>query len=358
MNFNLFSDLFFHAPDKEQMVKKSPDIVKTVLEDMGNYKNSVGFAMTIKDTAKVLLIMIDSEEWGAIVQRIMDSFCDFFRTCDKFLLPSELREEFLKSVALYCADCSERKELVEELTAMFDISVEAANFFWGTFIRKFANELLAYYIHFMVHNGEDYVAIVPVAARFVLTSQPTDTLDFKQTMHYVGGANVKSILRAALKIKNKNHEWLRVIEVVKKYFLISEFAAAPEAELMAWTETQDRGGLTKISSNLLNFYVNLGATVKIMEHCDGSLYVDEVMEKVMESSTLLCLWDETLKDALSKEQSFKLMHALCSYFCSTWRRGIITRRIDEMSAVNESVGVKHGMSGVPFRATIPSQQSE
>ena len=60
---NFVSDLYFHAPNEEEIRCKSLDIVKSVLEDMGNYKCSVGFAMTIKDTSKVLLIMIDSEEW-------------------------------------------------------------------------------------------------------------------------------------------------------------------------------------------------------------------------------------------------------------------------------------------------------
>lgn len=232
-----------------------------------------------------------------------------------------------------------------------EISSEAANYFFAQLIRQLGSEVLSFYIHFRINNGEDNASTVPLGERFVIKSQPTDTLDFKQTMHYVGGANVKSILRSPTGIKNPNHVWLRVIDVVKNHFLITELATAPKAELIAWTESVDRGGLTKINAKLLDFFVELGATVKVLEHFDGSLYVEEVLQKVADNSKLVCLWSEILKGSLPEVQSLKLLHNLCTYFCNTWRKGIVGRRLDEISA-SQSVGAKHGMAGVAFRTTI------
>lgn len=181
------------------------------------------------------------------------------------------------------------------------------------FLRDFSTQLLSYFIHYMLTDGED-VSNVPISARFVISGQPTDTLDFKQVIHYIGGANVKCILRTALRIKNPNCEWTRIIDAIKKYFIVGESACAPDATLMEWTLDQDRGGLIKISAPFLDFFVELGTAVNILEHTDGSLFVDEVMNTVTSSGKLIRLWDEALKGSLPSDESFKLLHAVVLTF--------------------------------------------
>jgi len=76
----------------------------------------------------------------------------------------------------------------------------------------------------------------------------------------------------------------------------------------------------------------LGRIVKPLERVDGSLILDEVMQKVASSTELRDLWDRLVQDTLLPEESFKLLHALCYHFCVTWRAGIISRRKDELNA--------------------------
>lgn len=352
-------DLYLAAPSTDLILSKSTEFSHTVLEKISNTSSAAGFCGVIRDTAKVLLIMNDSEEWQDLVQRMVKGLSEFFNSCQKFVTPSDLRFEFLKATSKYMADKVERQELAAGLQAFVEISQEAASLFLGSYLKKLSNELLVYYVHYLIHNDKSSSdSYVPLSARFAITSQPTESLDFKQLMHYIGGANVKSILRGAFKIKNPNHEWLKVIDVVKNYLVCGKFSLAPppEKDLRAWTETQDRGGLIKISAGLLDFYLELAPTVKCMEHLNGSLLIDEVIEKVLENNKLMIMWSELVKQSLSQESSFKLLHALLTYFCNTWRRGIITRRLDELSAANQSVGVKHGMGGVAFRASIPSSK--
>lgn len=332
---------------------KCNEIAKTVLLELAALKFTSGFSVDIVNVAKELGNKQDSAEWCEIVKCVMIGLTSFFKTCDKFLTLSDLREAFLRSSASYSINMNERIKLVKLMQSLTSISKENSNLFFGLFLRNFSSHLLAYFIHFMLHDGEDSSLAIPLTDTFYVSSQPTETLDFKQLMHFIGGSNVRSVLRTAFRIKNPSSEWVRVIDTIRNYFIIGELASAPDEELMQWTEDQDRGGLIKIGSDLLDFFVELGVTVNVLEHFDGSLYIDEVIEKVTNNGKLIRLWDEAIRGSLPGDESFKLLHALCSHFCITWRRGIITRRIDELSTVGKSVGgSKHGQSGVAFRSTL------
>jgi len=191
--------------------------------------------------------------------------------------------------------------------------------------------------------------------RYAATHQSTQSLDFKQNMHYIGGSNVKSVLRHALTIKHKNEEWKKVLSTIRSNFVISELSEAPDAELMAWTTAVDRGKLTKISAKALEFFVQLGREVKPLERLDGSLINDEVIQTITKSAYLLLRWDE-LKGSLNEKESFKLLHALTHHFCVTWRNGIIGRRHDEMALSKEAQ--KFGTGGISFRSRLGAKTSK
>lgn len=312
----------------------------------------MGFASEILNAAKLLREKLLSDDWCIILQRIVIGLTSFFKSCNSYLTPSDLRAAFLSSSTKFSVNQGERKEIIELLKKLINISERALNIFLGTFLRIFSSQLLGYFIHYMLHDGEEATNI-PLSARFCIATQPTDTLDFKQVIHYIAGSNVKSVLRTALRVKNPNSEWRRIVETIKRYFLVGEHAAAPDEILMEWTLTQDRGGLIKVGGLLLDFFVELGVTVNVLEHMDGSLHQSEVITAVTNSGKLIRLWDEAVKGSLPDDESFKLLHALCCHFCCSWRNGIVSRRLDELAAKGGTVGGnKHGKSGVAFRATL------
>ena len=344
--------MYKKAPTEECIKSKCAEIAPQVLAEIENSKLTVGFSSEVLNAAKLLRGKLMSDDWCIILQRIANGLTHFFKSCNSYLTPSDLRAAFLSSSTRFSVNLEERKEIIELLQKLIDISDIAANILLGTFLRIFSSHLLAFFIHYMLHDGEE-VSDIPLSARFCITSQPTDTLDFKQTIHYIAGSNVKSVLRTALRVKNPNSEWTRIVDTIKKYFLVSEYADAPDEKLMEWTLAQDRGGLTKIGATLLDFFVELGITVNVLEHMDGSLYQNEVITAVTNSGKLIRLWDEAVKGSLPDDESFKLLHALCGHFCCTWRSGIISRRLDELAAKGFTVGGnKHGKSGVAFRATL------
>lgn len=119
---------------------------------------------------------------------------------------------------------------------------------------------------------------------------------------------------------------------------------------MEWTLAQDRGKLIKINDSALNFFFELSTIAKCLEHSNGSLYVDEVIEKLSSSPKIIFLWEELVKDTLPKHLQFRLLHSLCTYFCNTWRSGIVSRRMDELQSKKHAQTL--GTSGVNFRSKV------
>lgn len=262
---------------------------------------------------------------------------------------SALCSAFQKHLSIVLVDASFREKFTSSVSTVLDLSpgVCKTNVFLPVFTRKFGNRLLAYLVRVITKDAN--AEFSALETRYAVTYQSTRSLDFKQNMHYIGGSNVKSVIRSALRIKHRNDEWHRVLNTLKDHFLISDFAKAPDSDLMQWTVSVDRGGLTKISGKALDFFVQLGTEVKPLERLDGSLITDEVIDKVSKSAPLLLRWDE-LKGALSEKESFKLLHSLVHQFCITWRNGIIGRRKDEMDAAAEAQ--KFGTGGLAMRAVL------
>ena len=176
-----------------------------------------------------------------------------------FLFPSALAAAFYENSSKYTVNKEARQDLISVQCKCSENVQDVSEVLLGTFLIKFSNKLLAHILR-LIGKGAEY-RYEALENQYALTYQPTKTTDFKQNMHYIGGSNVKSVLKTALRVK-RTDKWNRVILPLRNNFLINELAAAPQAELRAWTEAKDRGKLTKISGKALEFFVQLGTEVK------------------------------------------------------------------------------------------------
>jgi hypothetical protein len=222
------------------------------------------------------------------------------------------------------------------------------DFFLTAVMRHMSNKLLAFIAHWLAHGKDS--PIVMSASLYSETKQSLHSMEFKQTLHYTAGANVKSILRCAWRKWGQNDECKAVIKTLRDNFLVGGPQDAADNEFMAWTLCQDRGKLIKINDQALSFFLELSAIVQPLEHFDGCLHVEEVMEKIASYPKIIYLWGELVKDTLAKELSFKLLHSLVTCFCNTWRSGIISRRMDELQSSKTADAL--GTSGVAFRPKV------
>lgn len=361
--FPFFPAALLRLPSLEDIIEESPRLVEKVLMDLQSSKLNGGFMKAIKTLAFDMQQHLQAEEMKPFFSVLCSQFFDFSQKQVGCTLPSAFVTAHFTNSSMALVDGAVRSTLLDtllkvinavECNACRECTLDPSGFctklssaFLSSFAQKFSEKLLAHVLHAI--SDKSSATFVTLEERYAVTSQSTTSVSFKQDMHYIGGSNVKSFLKNALRVKHRSEEWHRVISTVREKFLISEFSNAPDKELMAWTESVDRGKLTKISAKALEFFVQLGAEVKPLERLDGSLVNDEVIEKISNSPHLLLRWDE-LKGNLSECEAFKLLHALTMHFCVTWRNGIIGRRHDEMAAAKEAQ--KFGTSGVAFRSKL------
>lgn len=348
----LFAAALLRVPTVEEIIPECPVMLGAVCAELQDMKITTGFGPIVAKAAGALHEFRSSEVLEPIFKNLCESLLDFLPNTSGFLYPSSFACAFLAHHSLVVLDQNLRSSLSSAILILTDVegllgNSAACNILVTNIIMKFGSKLLAHILRTMCKGvGGTHI---PQEERYAVTYQSVLSVDFKQNMHYIGGSNVKSILRTALRVKHRNEEWQRVIATIKNNFIISEFAAAPDAELIAWTETIDRGRLTKISDKALSFFVELGTEVKPLERLDGSLMNDEVFEKMVCSPALLLRWDE-LKGNLTEKESFKLLHAIISQFSVTWRNGIIGRRQDELAV--QKAAKKFGTGGVAFRSRM------
>ncbi|XP_026283479.2 uncharacterized protein LOC113209924 [Frankliniella occidentalis] len=343
---HIFSELLCKVPDLLSVLHASHALMMESVKQCMDSQVAVGPGPAIVAACEEILTCEDSEDWKSFVQAVTVSLHRCIDGHNKFSLPSDLKAQFLIGSAHYARDEDARSSLKSKLSSVIGDHVAVFDLLLSCLIRLYSTKLLSFTLHHI--NNQ----VPKLSDTYTVTKQKTDTLDFKQNMHYIGGANLKSMLGKGLVIKkeNRTEEHIRYLGVLKSQFLIGEFCCAPDKELMAWTLSQDRGGLKKINAKALDLFVALGIIVKDLEHFDGSLYLNEVFEKVTTSPDILLKWDDIIRDLLPKKESWSLLYGLCYYFSNTWRSGIVSRRKDELSTRKDAP--KHGTSGVSFRAKL------
>jgi len=344
------TDVYAAPPELATVQAESIRMAEEVLRDIVqfNSKNSINGERIIQDV-NLLLHHLNSEKFCEFLKCLCENLFQCLKLGNNFVMPSQIREKYVINTAVFMCDLDRRSRLMCMLTELLNFPQHKLDVLLTAIVRRFSQKVIAFILHWLQH-GEGS-PIVKFASLYRVNDQSTECLEFKQIMHYVGGANVKKVLKNCLQLKHPTDQSTRIVTVIKSRFIAGDEAEAPDAVLMEWTISQDRGKLIKISAQALDFFVYLGKTVQALEHLDGSLWIDEVIEKVSDSPHLIILWDGIVKDSLSQEESFQLLYALCHHFCITWRNGIISRRMDEICRTNCKTD-KFGKDGVAFRAKL------
>lgn len=191
-----------------------------------------------QDDACLMKEHIGSAPLNAFLKSVCELLYAVFQSGTKFLTPSHVRQGFLKGLSVLIANHEAKVKLKMLLVAALEIQDENVdiNFFMISFIRKFAQKVLAYIIHWIVHDEEGPIR----QSEYAEKNQRLDSEEFMQLMHFIGGANVKSVLRCAWRSWGNNDECKLVIKVLRGNFLVSsaDDMDAPDSKFMEWTLAQ------------------------------------------------------------------------------------------------------------------------
>ena len=184
----LFSCLFFLNPD---LYKKAPgedhlrttcgNISSEVLKELTICRGSRGFTKDIVSLSKDIQAKERTDMWCNFVSDVTTGLTSFFKSCDQFLTASQLREAFQRSTSAFLCNKTSRSRLLEMLRSLCVVVNEVGDMFIGLYLNKFSPKLLAFYIQYMLHAGE-CLPVIPLFKTFYISTQPTDTLDFKEVM--------------------------------------------------------------------------------------------------------------------------------------------------------------------------------
>jgi len=224
--------------------------------------------------------------------------------CHNFLCDSTERSEMMKCL----------KDIVKE-----DVPSIVMEWFITDLVRKFAEFVETFHLKSLREPRQLLHTEVPHHRN------DPDNARFQQTVYYIGGSNVRSVMRVGLQ-STTSEMWKRILTCIEMKLLASENAQAPTCEVSAWATSLDRGGLLHISDNLWKFLLALSGVCNSKEEKDGSLKHEIILEAVSNDDVLVMLWDEVVQGSIPHEESSVLRQYICKFFVNTWGAGIAMRR--------------------------------
>jgi len=257
------------------------------------------------------------------VQRFFDVTADQLWKCipaPKVQSTSEFHSQYVAAIVSLLSN--NREVLMEALESCVIMPPPVLQCFLCQFINLLSIRVEAAFVR--------AVRTPHVSSVYSGTSECRDNLqdrEIQQTVHYVGGAAVKSVLSKATRA-SKSTNWKNISSVTQKRILVGELVEAPAEILCQWTDSRNRGVLKFIGSDMLVFFMALCEILKQLEKDDGSLLHAEVIQHVKTSYLMSLLWDELINDSLEEDESELLKYQLILSFTNTWGSSIAQRRLN------------------------------
>jgi len=155
-------------------------------------------------------------------------------------------------------------------------------------------------------------------------SDDLDDVNFQQTVHYIGGSCVKSVIGFSNRYKN-NEKWKRIFDVVKEQMLVGSLVDAPSDDVVAWTNARDRGGLKFISESVWSLLMALSGILTKNEESHG-INLENVCQTFYSDEILMLSWMDIIQGKLDEEESKLLLNTFCDKYINAWGHGVTLRR--------------------------------
>ena len=293
-------------------------------------RNANGNAgQAIQESCVHLLLLRETEEWVIFVEDVSEHI---IHDClpQQFSSPSALYGEFTKKLQDLLSNAVFRTSLSNKFCAFgLPMEPDLKVLLMVGFVRQFSKEIFELLIKSMRQ---------PEVGSSSSAQQPL-TLKKKQIYHYVAGSVVKSLLRKGLLYKAKNLKWRKVVSCIETCFKESGYDVSPaEPETRQWTNLVNRGGLTNVGQQTLEFFYLCGSIAESVK--PPSRY--SFFQQVFQSTQLAYLWEEIVSGSvLTPEESTWLMELMCRLFYNTFCKGYCNKaRNDHLGKGQSSVSTR------------------
>jgi len=151
--------------------------------------------------------------------------------------------KYLENVGTYLHTSANRDISLNALKPLMDFECSDEACEW--FVTRFCDVLAVSTEAFVWNFVKEPLEAVCINYEHLDNRDNPDNLDFQQTVYYIGRSCMRSVLRQG---RNKKAErWQKVINCVKSKLLTRDLVRQPNDDIIAWTESMDRGGLQCIN---------------------------------------------------------------------------------------------------------------
>jgi len=321
------------------LAKKCREAAWSVLEKMKSYKITVGQGGEMKELA-IYLCSLDEVLLWDFVDAAGDGIMSCLPKLSK-LTPRIFHTKYLSSTNAFLGSTENRDNLNDILSALLPAepicSSEARKWFVTQFFMQLSIAAETYFLQYIKGPLE----VTCINKDYVEDRDNPEDEDFKQSVYYMGGSCVKSIFR---KGRKKSGRWVGVLECVKDRLLAGELLGKPMNEIVAWTESLDRGGLLYINGKVYEFLMALSAILKDLEEPNGTIKFKNVLHSVKKDKVMSDLWKEIVGDSLNGTDTEFLLENLCEFFLNAWGKGVEKRHLNALQ--------DRAKGKVPLRAAL------
>ncbi|KAJ1519124.1 hypothetical protein ONE63_011277 [Megalurothrips usitatus] len=209
--------------------------------------------------------------------------------------------------------------------------------FLGHYMHVLSSQIVIYFIR-TIHGASANDVI-----RKKRSGDKVTSTDFLELSYYIGGCVVHTFLRKSLKFSSDNWKHFRSV-LEERFKRTAGVGSVVTSEVSHFTDKVDRGKLTHISQEALDFFVVLFDFLMSLEGNDGSLPVNVVDENVLQDDTILCLWDVLVGSHLEDDASLDFLIQMSETCKRIVIKGIMTRRLND--------NIRKAVAAVPLRSRL------
>ena len=211
---------------------------RAVLQNLSELPVKGGFTTTIEEAAKYLLTLeedilncyldiIITHLWGCLPSPVL-------------ITPDNIHSHYVKSVHQVLGKVTLEGSFKRQLKGLLVpiVNLEECELTWlaAKIFHRAAFKLEAYYLRCL---REPYLVLADLCLSTISAEEGEwDTLNFKQSVHYVGGSVMLSVLRAA-RLHNKTRVWVEIAKCVKDRLCSGDSVLGPDKEICSWPRQRD-----------------------------------------------------------------------------------------------------------------------
>lgn len=174
-----------------------------------------------------------------------------------------------------------------------------------------------------------------------------------QVVHHVSGSCLRAHFRNAYTYPK--NQYMRNVRdcILEKFGKIGQPLAVEKKSPRYWTSLLNRKSLIFLHESALPFFIAVAKLLQSLETPSGTPLHSTVMDAVVSNTAITTLWDSTVENFLSDDDSFRFMSQVIKSLGNSFGKGVMLRR---MNAEARTGKVNKTSLAPSFRARLIGKQ--